>query len=116
MAFPSGMNTKILLAIVGVVALSACGKNKTPKPVGWEFPLVEPKRTAVNRHGPAVPPAFNRGHDPFRQPDVTEQLPNSRNRPVPASSLDPIPRGPLSSTPLTPPPTPLAAPEEEAGE
>jgi hypothetical protein len=107
------MNTKILLAIAGSAALTAC--SKTPRPEGWEFPLVESTRQVAARPLAHTPSLLDPSKDPFRLPDPTENLPNHRKRPAPRINYVPVPddsNAPLSRGPATPPPTPLEAPEE----
>ncbi len=112
------MNTKILLAIAGSAALTAC--SKTPRPEGLEFPVVEPTRQVAARPLAHTPSLLDPSKDPFRLPDPTENLPNHRKPPAPRINYGPVPddsnaplsSGPLSRGPATHPPTPLEAPEE----
>ena len=126
------MNTKILLAIAGAVALSACSKNKKTEPVGWEFPLVEPEKptpvrapAVAGRSRPRPPkPKPKPAADEFRQPDPTTKLYDPRKGaapdPAPVPAPAPVPGDPLSIIPpatppvATPPPDiiPVEAPSE----
>ena len=103
------MNTKILLAIAGAAALSACTSSRNPDASSeeWEFPLVELERSKPRpRAGrPATPAAVS--PNGFRVPDVTQKLPDLRNRPDPSGGTG----GPSSVTPPTPPPTVTPSPE-----
>jgi hypothetical protein len=110
----SGMNTKILLAAAGAAALSACTPKSTEPE--WEFPLVERARPAAQPPKPATPRTVPApGEDPFRVPDVTDQLPNHRSGTTPVTPRAALPGDdPLAEIPDTPPPTAVEAPTDES--
>ena len=88
MLAPQGMNTKILLAIAGAVALSACGKHKRTGQIdvsraGRAIPVPLAAVTVQAPHLTAPPPIAPPPPSPprgdiFRQPDPTKKLPNWR--------------------------------------